>query len=85
VGFPQDLEEFSEEQLIKELNRRYDLRERGLCDYCEQPTAADPCRFPERHTLLEKTRDSDRRLSFAQRLASMVGKKLTNRRIRKRS
>lgn len=79
-----DLDEYSEEQLIKELTRRYDLTGKGKCSYCGRPTSEDPCRFPKRHTLIEEARDTDRRLTFAKLLATMLGKKLINRRVRKR-
>jgi len=68
MGYPVDLDDLSEAQLIKELNRRYDLREKGLCDYCERPVSTVVCRYAERHTLLERSKDTDRRLRLAQRI-----------------
>lgn len=43
------LDEMSEDRLQRELDRRKELRAKGLCDYCERPPQSTPCRFPQRH------------------------------------
>jgi hypothetical protein len=49
MGYPLDLDEHEEHQLIKELARRAEARDGGLCDYCERSEDASVCKFPERH------------------------------------
>jgi len=44
-----DLDEYSSEQLQNELNRRSNLLQQGLCDYCGQKGSDRACRFPSRH------------------------------------
>lgn len=52
MSYHVDLDEYTELQLLDELERRKKVRKRGLCDYCGMPrkTTAS-CKFPERHNL----------------------------------
>jgi len=43
------LDEYTTTALRDEMDRRETLRDAGLCDYCERPSAEAPCRFPDRH------------------------------------
>lgn len=50
MSFPQDLDEYNEEKLQRELTRRQLARAEGKCDYCGRPVGEEPsCKFPERH------------------------------------
>ncbi|MGD9749416.1 MAG: hypothetical protein AB7W59_00310 [Acidimicrobiia bacterium] len=49
MGYPKDLDEYSEDQLKGELERRAGLRAKGLCDYCGRPPSEPACRFQGRH------------------------------------
>jgi hypothetical protein len=51
VSYPKDLDEYTDAQLDAEITRRARLAQKGLCTYCGQPSAADPCKFPERHSV----------------------------------
>lgn len=51
MSYPKDLDEYSSAELVNEINRRIDLRERDLCDYCGRPGNAPSCRFPVRHQM----------------------------------
>lgn len=37
MGYPRGLDEYSEAELVGELERRRSLRRKGLCDYCSHP------------------------------------------------
>ena len=49
MSYPTGLDEFPEERLVAELERRADLRKQGLCDYCGREEFTSPCKFPDRH------------------------------------
>ena len=49
MGYPKDLDEYDELDLVKELLERLKLQEQGLCDYCRQSPTKPACRFPGRH------------------------------------
>lgn len=49
MGYALDLDEYDESRLIGELERRKELRAKGLCDYCEYPVNVGCCKFPDRH------------------------------------
>lgn len=49
MSYPRDLDEYSENELLEEIERRRTVRERGLCDYCGRKPTTSPCKFPERH------------------------------------
>lgn len=51
------LNEFSEQEIYKELDRRRRAREGGVCDYCGGGRASLVCRFPERHAVGVGRRD----------------------------
>lgn len=44
-----DLDEYTEEALKGELERRRKLSARGLCDYCRRSGDTPSCKFPDRH------------------------------------
>ncbi len=44
-----DLDEYVENALVAEINRRIWARERGVCDYCGRTPETVVCKFPERH------------------------------------
>jgi hypothetical protein len=50
MGYLMDLDEYSDEQLKEELERRRKLAKKGLCTYCGRSVDAPTCRFPERHS-----------------------------------
>lgn len=43
------LDEMAGVDLMDELSRRRTDHARGRCDYCHQPRATNPCKFPGRH------------------------------------
>lgn len=49
MGYPKDLDEYSQEQLEHELERRRKAQEANKCDYCGRSPDQPACRFPERH------------------------------------
>jgi hypothetical protein len=49
MGYPRDLDEYTEDELIDELNKRIGLHEKGKCGYCERKPTTTPCKFPDRH------------------------------------
>jgi len=51
MSYSKDLDEYSEDELLAELEQRKDLRSTGLCDYCAQPGYTPSCKFPFRHVV----------------------------------
>lgn len=51
MSYAMTLDEVEESDLVAELNRRLELRDRGLCDYCGRRPVAPTCKFPKRHYL----------------------------------
>lgn len=49
MSYPRDLDEYTEDELRKELTRRIEARSKGNCDYCGRPGDSTPCRFDARH------------------------------------
>lgn len=49
MGYPRDLDEYTEEELLEELAQRKKLRAEGKCDYCQRAGGTPPCKFTERH------------------------------------
>jgi hypothetical protein len=49
MGYPRDLDEYEEEELRAELDRRAKLRADGKCDYCGRSIHVPTCKFQERH------------------------------------
>lgn len=55
MSYPRGLDEYSDDELRSELDRRDRARRAGRCDYCGgwlgQPTASghESCRFPTSH------------------------------------
>lgn len=52
MGYPRDIDDYSDDELLDELRRREDMRARGLCDYCKSEVTAAPCRHRDRHGAL---------------------------------
>lgn len=51
MSYHKDLDEYTEQQLKNELERRRSLRDEGKCDYCQQLGNTTDCKFPERHAV----------------------------------
>ncbi len=52
MSYPMDLEDYSDERLSEELQRRYKARQAGNCDNCGKPLKSEPkCRRTQRHDL----------------------------------
>lgn len=51
MGYSKDLDEYDEQELRNELDRRRKLREQGICDYCNKDGSTSPCKFPHRHSV----------------------------------
>lgn len=49
MSYPKDIDEYSQDEILIELERRYFLRARGNCDYCGRSLGAPACKLPERH------------------------------------
>lgn len=49
MGYPRDLDEYTDEELRAELEGRERLRALALCDYCGRSWETRACRFPDRH------------------------------------
>ncbi len=49
VSYAYTLDEYPEEQLRAELDRRARLRAAGLCDYCGRHPSTPACKEPARH------------------------------------
>lgn len=50
MGYIKDLDEYTDEELQKELTRRQTVRDEGICDYCGRDGRMETCRYQERHT-----------------------------------
>lgn len=57
MSYPKDLDEYDDEELMEELDKRAVRRKRGICDYCGQKFEAPSCRFPHRHKAPKTPRD----------------------------
>jgi hypothetical protein len=51
VSYHKELDEYTEQQLLDELERRRSLRDEGKCDYCQRLGNTTDCKFPERHAI----------------------------------
>ena len=49
MGYPTDLDEISNEKLLRELGKRMRKEMVGKCSYCAMPQSVGSCRFKERH------------------------------------
>ena len=49
MSYPMDLDEYSEDRLLGEMESRMRMRHRGVCDYCARRPTTPSCKFPERH------------------------------------
>ncbi len=55
MSYPKDLDEYSYPELAREISRRFDLTNRGLCDYCGRQLNVEPsCKFLDRHSDKER-------------------------------
>ena len=51
MSYPMDLDEYADNALTKEMDRRYKARDSGVCDYCKQPPGSPVCKVGiSRHT-----------------------------------
>mgnify|MGYP003402888157 CR=1 FL=1 len=50
MGYFKSLDEYTENQLQEELNRRKGCQQLGVCDYCLRKPETPICMFPERHS-----------------------------------
>ena len=50
MSYQRDLDEITEKELLCELANREWRRSAGMCDYCNRPPSAPPCKFPSRHS-----------------------------------
>lgn len=50
MTYPRSLDEYGDDELKAELERRAKLKKDGRCTYCERSTTSSACRFPERHS-----------------------------------
>ncbi len=53
MGYPRDIDEYSDVDLLQELTVRASRRRMGRCDYCDRlrDEGNTGCKFPERHRL----------------------------------
>ena len=49
MSYPKGLDEYTEDELQAELDRRANLQSCGVCDYCGRAPDTPACKFPERH------------------------------------
>lgn len=49
MSYPRDLDEYSEEELYRELTARRITRDAGMCDYCNRPFDSPSCKEYDRH------------------------------------
>lgn len=49
MGYPRDLQDYEDHELVRELERRVSVRRQKLCDYCGRSPEETPCRYPNRH------------------------------------
>lgn len=50
MSYIKDLDEYTEKELLDELQHRKILQDQNLCDYCGREKCTEPtCRFPSRH------------------------------------
>ncbi len=51
MGFPKDLDEYTDQELARELEHRAERRYYGRCDYCNRlkDEGESWCKFPRRH------------------------------------
>lgn len=50
MSYPLSLDEITSEKLKKELDRRFALKRKGRCHYCERPLYSEPtCKMVQFH------------------------------------
>jgi len=49
MGYPTEIDEISDEKLIAEVRRRYQVHQSSGCTYCGRSILEETCRFPEFH------------------------------------
>lgn len=55
--YPKDLDEYTQHELERELERRRRLRAEGFCDYCLRRSHLPSCKFPDRHRYKKGAKD----------------------------
>lgn len=60
MSYPRELEEYDDEELKAEIERRGEAAKKKLCSYCNRKITASACRFPERHKGKRVHRDEPR-------------------------
>lgn len=51
MSYFKDLDEYTDEELLRELERRMRDRGKRVCDYCHREAGTPSCKFPLRHAL----------------------------------
>lgn len=52
MSYPKDLEEYSDQELLREVERRFGCWEDKVCSYCHRRLHSDPpCKMNALHTL----------------------------------
>lgn len=54
MSYPTDIEDEPTHKLIKEIDNREHLHERGKCPYCKQPYKTHTCKFAGRENEFHK-------------------------------
>ena len=54
MGYPRGIDEYTDLELIQELQLRAERRDDGVCDYCERFKDEPECKFPTRHSMAMK-------------------------------
>ena len=49
MSYPKDLTDYTDADLKREIRRRKQQRDKGLCDYCGRARETVCCKFPARH------------------------------------
>lgn len=55
-----DLDEYTDQQILNEMERRKEKRKLGLCAYCWRPPSAPTCRYREQHHHPDIVKQEDR-------------------------
>jgi hypothetical protein len=45
MGYPKDLDEYTDAELAKEIVRRWLCKEQSICHYCNQPLGTHTCKY----------------------------------------
>lgn len=59
MSYPKDLDEYTDQELSRELTHRAERRYHGRCDYCHRlRDEGEPCKFPRRHRMALNTKEA---------------------------